>query len=405
MKKLCLVLVGIYLLMFSAFSQDGGSSDSAYKKRKLKFEEANLVSSYYRQDGSNAAVTGGIGSQKLSDISVSIDVKLSKYDKKFRKHNFTLDAGIDHYTSASSDKINPATLSSASYSDTRVYPSLGWSMENEKKGLTIGAGLYTSFEYDYYSTGANFFISKKTKKNGEFSAKLQAYIDQLSLIYPIELRTNTGGGGGGDDDDEGGSGGSAGRQTYNATLGWSQIINKNFQILLEAELVYQSGYLSLPFNRVYFEDNSVHIEKLPDSRFKIPLGIRANYFLGDRFIFRAWYRYYNDSWNINSHTMQLETAVKINPFLSVTPFYRFYSQSAADHFAPYKVHTAADQFYTSNYDLSKFNSNFYGAGIRAAPPGGIFHLRHLNAVELRYGHYQKNIDMNSDIISLHLKFK
>jgi hypothetical protein len=97
--------------------------------------------------------------------------------------------------------------------------------------------------------------------------------------------------------------------------------------------------------------------------------------------------------------------VKLSPFFSVTPFYRFYQQTAANYFAPFREHTAADTYYTSNYDLSKFNSSFFGAGFRIAPPDGVFKIQHWNSLELRYGHYTKNIGMNSDIISLNVKFK
>jgi len=397
MKKLFLSVIGMYLTMLAALSQGNPKTDSVYKPRKLTFEEANLVSSYYRQDGNNSAVTGGIGSEKLTDISNAIDLKLYRYDKRNRKHSFTGELGIDHYTSASSDKIDPYTISSASHADTRFYPSLAWLMENESKGSSIGAGLSFSNEFDYRSIGANINFSKKTKdKSGEFSAKLQTYLDQVSLIYPIELRT-----GNGRDDDYA----TTPRNTFSLDLSWSQIINQRLQLLFDGEVVYQHGYLGLPFHRVYFADNSVHIEKLPSSRVKIPLSVRANYFISDKFILRTWYRFYHDDWNINSNTLQIEAVAKITPFFSITPFYRFYQQSAADHFAPYRIHTAADAFYTSNYDLSKFNSNFFGAGFRIAPPDGVFGIQHLNALELRYGHYKKSIGMNSDIISLNLKFK
>jgi hypothetical protein len=64
-----------------------------------------------------------------------------------------------------------------------------------------------------------------------------------------------------------------------------------------------------------------------------------------------------------------------------------------------------DEYYTSNYDLSRFNSNFFGAGIRFAPPRGILGMHHFNAIEIRYGHYSKNIDMNADVLSMNLKFE
>ena len=175
--------------------------------------------------------------------------------------------------------------------------------------------------------------------------------------------------------------------------------------MLLTDVVHQQGFLSLPFYRVYFLDGSVHQEKLPDRRLKIPIGFRANYFLGDRFVIRTYYRYYKDDWGVSSHTVNLEIPVKLTPFLSISPFYRYYNQTAVDYFKPYGVHTAQDQFYTSNYDLSKFNSNFFGAGIRLSPPKGVLGIQRLNMLELRYGHYTKNIAMNANIVSVNLKFK
>lgn len=397
MKRLFLSVIGMYISILAAFSQSKqGADSSTYRSRKLSLEEANIVSSYYSQDGNNSAVTGGIGSEKLSDIANVIDLKVSRYDKRNRKHIFTGEIGIDHYTSASSDKIDPKTISSASHADTRFYPSFGWTMENETKGTTIGAGISYSSEFDYQSFGVNLNFAQKTRnKNGEFAAKLQAYIDQVSLIYPVELRN------GSFHDDYP----TTGRNTFSGGISWSQIINKNLQILLDGEVIYQQGYLGLPFHRVYFNDNSEHVENLPSIRLKIPLGIRANYFIGDKFILRTWYRKYHDDWGINSNAVQIETVFKLNPFLSITPFYRFYHQSGADYFAPYQVHTPTDEFYTSNYDLSKFNSSFFGAGFRMAPPGGVFKLKHFNSLELRYGHYQKTNGMSANIVSMNLGFK
>ena len=396
MKKLFLTALGIAALL-KTFSQQ--LPDSSFQSRKLKIDEINLISSYYNQNGDHAAVTGGIGSQQLTDIANVFDVKLTKYDRKLRKHSFDVELGIDHYTSASSDKIDLKANSSASHADTRIYPSLTWTMENEQKGNSVTAGLSFSNEFDYISRGANIGFSKKTKdRNGEFSAKLQAYFDQVKLVDPVELRTNSNPRG----ENEYGS---ANRTTLAGSLSWTQVINKNLQVAFLADIVHQQGFLSLPFYRVYFTDGSVHQEKLPDNRLKVPLGFRANYFLGDRFIIRTWYRYYKDDWGISSHTVNIEVPVKITSFFSVSPFYRFYNQTAVKYFAPYEQHTAQNEFYTSNYDLSKFNSNFLGAGIRLAPPNGVFGVTHWNMLEIRYGHYTKNINMNANIISLNIKYK
>jgi hypothetical protein len=396
MKRMLFTAASLFALLQS-YAQ--APSDTGFVSRKLKLEEINLVSSYYKQDGENAAVTGGIGSQKLTDIANVFDVKLTRYDKKLRKHTFGGEIGIDHYTSASSDKVDLKANSSASHADTRLYPTLSWSMENEKKGTTLGLSLSSSTEFDYQSFGGNISFSQKTKSRmGEFAAKMQVYLDQVKIIKPMELRTTSGGR---DDDDYA----SAARNTYAGSLSYSQIINKQFQVMFLADLVQQDGYLSLPFHRVYFNDASVHQENLPAKRLKVPLGFRANYFAGDRIILKTYYRFYTDDWGLHSHTANIEVPVKITSFLSISPFYRYYTQTAIKYFSPYKVHTSQDEFYTSNYDLSKFNSNFFGAGIRFAPPKGLFGNQRFRMIEFRYGHYTKNINMNADVLSMNLQFK
>jgi len=389
-------ITGFALLgLLRVAAQDNTPADStAYKAQKLKLDEINLVSSYYKQDGNNSAVTGGIGTEKLTDISNSLDVKFVKHGATGKKHTLDVEVGVDHYSSASSDMIDLSANTSASYSDIRVYPSLSYTMENEEKSNTFGAGVSSSTEYDYQSFGGNISYSKKTKdKNGEFTARFQTYLDQVKLINPIELRSAIG------------NGGTKGRNTFAGTLSYSQVVNKDFQLLFQADVVSQQGYLSLPFHRVYFNDGSVHQENLPDSRFKIPLAVRASYFLGDNIIIRAYYRYYTDDWKLTSHTADLEVPVKLSPFFSISPFYRYYTQSAVKYFSPYGQHTGSEQFYTSNYDLSKFDSSFYGMGIRVATPNGVFGIRHFNALEIRYGHYSRSTNLNSDIVSINIKYK
>jgi len=255
-----------------------------------------------------------------------------------------------------------------------------------------------SNEFDYTSFGLGTSFTKTSKNhNTEFTGKLQAYFDTWKVIYPIELRT---GNIRGENDYP-----SAPRNSYSASLSLSQIINKKLQILLVAEPTYQTGLLATKYQRVYFADGSVQAENLPDNRYKIPVGIRANYFIGDRFIIRSFYRYYNDNWGVKAHTVDLEVPIKITPFVSVSPFYRFYKQTAADFFAAYGQHTVSENYFTSDYDLSKFNSNFFGAGIRLAPPNGLFSMKNWNSLELRYGRYERSNGLQSNIISLHLKFK
>jgi hypothetical protein len=329
----------------------------------------------------------------LSDFATTIDVKLSRYDFRKRKHTITGELGIDVYTSASSDKIDPSTVTSASYSDNRIYPSIGYAITNEEKGSTVSVVGSISTEYDYFSAGLGLGWSKLSKdRNREVSIKAQVFLDTWSVILPVELR-------GSEDSD------TKPRNSYSTSFTISQIINRRLQILVLADVAYQQGQLATLYHRTYFTDGSHRVEYLPDNRLKIPLGLRLNYFVGDRFIIRTYYRYYRDSWDLSAHTAEIEIPIKITPFLSVSPFYRYYTQQGVKYFAPYEGHDPNEEYYTSDYDLSTLTSQMIGAGMRLATPGGVMGISRLNALELRYGHYERSTGLHADIITLLLKLK
>lgn len=400
MRKITFAAFAFFFQILSGFSQTT-SVDTSYKSRRLKVEEINLVSGYYQQNGNHSAVTGGIGTEKLNDLSNTIDIKLVRKDKHHREHTLTGEIGIDHYTSASSDKIDPNTISSPSYSDTRIYPSVSYNIKG-LKGFSYGGGLSFSSEFDYRSNGASFQFAKASKNNNtEFNLKLQGYWDTWKVIYPVELRPPGYGTGGEHERNVA----SAPRNSYSASLAFSRVLNQKMQFALLLDLVTQSGHLETSYQRVYFTDNSARPEILPDSRFKIPIGARLNWFLTDKVLLRSFYRYYTDNWGLKAHTIELELPVKITPFFSISPFYRFYTQNAADYFAAYKEHNPTDQFYTSDYDLSKFTSNYIGANFRFVPVKGVFKISKWNTLELRYAHYNRNEGLNSNMITIAAKFK
>lgn len=398
MKKISFAIFTSLLQLLTASAQ---TDSAAYKQRRLTLDQVNLVSSYYMQDGNNSAVTGGIGSEQLTDIANTIELRMIKRDKQDHLHSFSFELGIDHYTSASSDKIDASTISSASRADTRLYPSLNWTVSNDRNGLTAGAGVYYSTEYDYQSIGIDANVAKSSDdKNRELALKLQAYFDTWKVILPAELRPR--GYGSGSDD---GSVDSKPRNSYSASASFSQVINQRLQIALLADGIYQNGLLATKYQRVYFTDNSAKVENLPNTRFKLPLGIRVHYFIGTRVIARGYYRFYTDNWGVQAHTANIELPVKITPTFSVSPFYRYYMQTAANYFLPYHMHNASEVFYTSDYDLSKFQSHFFGIGLRLVPEKGMLGIRRWTSLELRYGHYLRNTGLHSDIISLNAGFR
>lgn len=403
MRKIYLHVLFMYFGILSTYAQTrptpAKADSSRYQSRKLKIDEINLVSAYYHQNGNNSAVTGGVGTEKLSDFANTIDLQMSKFNKRGRKNTFLFELGVDHYTSASSDKIDPSTISSASSADTRIYPSLNWTHSNEETGNSFGFTGSYSTEFDYQSMGTAFNLTRLSKdKNTQFDFKLQAFLDQWTVILPIELRTGNTGKGHEQYD-------TAPRNSFSASFSLAQVINQKFQASLILEPSYQKGLLATKYQRDYFTDGSLRSETLPDKRYKLPIGLRMNYFLDDHFVIRTFYRYYMDNWGIRAHTAELEIPVKINSFFSISPFYRYNNQVGTKYFAPYGQHSPSEQYFTSDYDLSTLTSDFYGAGIRFAPPKGVFGWQRLNMLELRYGHYSRSTSLVSNIVSLNLKFK
>jgi len=405
-----------------------GSGDSTgYQSRALRVDEVDLFSSYYNQNGDHSAVTGGIGTQKVTDFSSGLDLHLVWLNQAYNKNTLSVGLGYDHHSSASSAYV--ALNGGGKPGGDRIYPSLDWTVENAQKGTSFGVGAYYSGEYNYKSKGADLHWSVKTKdRSGEFGVKLQGYFDQVTMILPSEFihqpvaqqqgtmiittasgNTEVVGTNGQVISSTKNSLPTSPRTTLTAAFSYSQMINSRLQIMLLGDVVAQSGYLGLPFHRVYAPylqtPNKDTIEKLPSSRFKLPIGVRANYFLGDNIILRSYYRYYTDDWGIRSNTASLEVAYKITPFFSISPFYRYYDQSAAKYFAPYNAHTAADIYYTSNYEDAKFQANYFGVGFRIAPPNGVFGWQNLHDLEIRYGHYSQTTDLVSDVISVNLGFK
>ncbi|RYG09687.1 MAG: DUF3570 domain-containing protein, partial [Chitinophagaceae bacterium] len=225
-----------------------------------------------------------------------------------------------------------------------------------------------------------------------------AFLDTWTVILPIELRT-------GNTNLGHENYGSSPRNSFSSSFSLSQVINTKLQALIIIEPSYQHGLLATKYQRDYFTDGSLRAETLPDKRYKLPVAARLNYFLDDHFIIRTFYRYYMDNWGIRAHTAELEVPVKLNSFFSVSPFYRYNKQTGTRYFAPYGQHNPTDQYFTSDYDLSSLNSDFYGAGIRFAPPKGVFGWQHLNMLELRYGHYSRSTGLVSNIVTLNLKVK
>lgn len=467
MKKLLILL--LILWSFPGIAQM--DSAKVYKKRVLESTEIDFLTSYYWQDGDNASVTGGIGTEELTDFTSTIIVSVPLNDDDV----LTIDAGISAYSSASSSNVNPFSgggdddggnngaltavspwyeSSGASGGDLWINFVASYTHNSDDRNKIWSANASFATEYDYTSFGfGGSYTRLFNEKNTEIGIKGNVYLDTWGPQYPIELRRYDGdlnSGYFGDTDilDQDGNAIDKNgtevwnpanyqpivdekRNTFSLSLSFSQILTRNLQISLFSDIILQDGWLANPMQRVYFSDvNNYYIgnpqsipvyespentdvfqlsddiERLPTSRLKIPIGARLNYFINEFLVLRTYYRYYSDDWGIKSHTANLELPVKISNRFTITPSYRYYTQTEADYFAPYNQHLSSSEFYTSDYDLSEFDANQYGLAIRYTDIFTKFHIRKfgLKSVDLKYSLYQRSTGLDAGIITAGFKF-
>jgi hypothetical protein len=460
--KNILLLLCLFSITFSFSQEQSQDSSKVYKKRVLEKIEVDFLTSYYSQDGDNAAVTGGIGTEEMTDLATDIVVSIPLNDDDV----LTISAEVSAYTSASSSNLNPFDNDNSSgvtgspwiestgdsRKDTWINGNFSYSHSSDDRNKIWSANLNFAVEYDYTSTGVGgSYTWLFNEKNTEFGIKGNAFFDTWNPFTPIELdafRNNQNLNFGllgnlnildqnGNIIDKNGPNvwnplstvlvDNKNRNTFVFSLSFSQILNKNAQISFFADLIQQDGWLSSPLQRVYFGDRdnfyignpqsipnytsstnrdvfqlADDIERLPDSRIKMPIGMRFNYYINETFVARTYYRFYSDDWGITSHTAEIELPIKISEKFTLYPSYRYYTQTKADYFAPYEENLSTQEFYTSDFDLSEFDANQYGFGIKYTDIFTKLHIWKLNlkSAELKYSHYDRSTGLASDIITL-----
>ncbi len=410
--------------------------------RPLEEKEVNILFDYYQQDGDHSPVTGGLGTEKLDCVAPLIILNVP-FDSV---NNISVSYGVDYYSSASSNNIDrylvagasrSKFVSSASAQDVRNHADISYNRKLKNRRKVVGGtiGFSNEFDVNSFSGGLNYTQTSKSG-NSEFALKGSLYYDVWKLIFPGELRKGYSPtepnfvdplsgkvvGWGHVEDSPGTSSQSANNKDYSTdarytttfTASYAQVLTKRLQIFVTTDLVFQNGILWTPFHRVYFDDDTaktlpaegvwnpryVNHEWLPNHKIKIPVGMRINYFLTDFMTLRLFYRYYWDDFGVTSNTVSLEIPLKINSWLTISPMYRYYQQTACKYFRPFGEHKlmrddlgnllpltdangnvitmpnsnsyqSQEQYFTSDYDLSAFTNHKISIAGRISPTYGI----------------------------------
>lgn len=370
-----------------------------HTSEKVNSTEIEILYNHYLQDGDKSPVTGGEGTQELSVYGPSTNVT-----RTIGKNKMSINVGADIITSASTDNID-YVVSSASLHDTRGYFNAGYGREIGENNLTLSGGGGLSVESEYLSISQHLSLTKTSEDEMRtFSLKLQAYNDNLrwgrfskrngykadQLIYPKELRNQE-------------WFDIYKRYSFQANAGYTQVLDKRNVVGVFLISALQSGLLSTPFHRIYFEDGSLAVEKLPNRRYKNSLGLKWNRFAGGKVILKNAVNGYVDNFGIAAFSLTNETIIKLNYKWSFMPNARLYAQRGSRYFAPKSEHQSDAEFYTSDYDLSDFKALTVGMGVRFRP---ISEKRSwFKSVALRYFHYRQSTGLRAHSLSFTADFK
>ena len=245
---------------------------------------------------------------------------------------------VDMVSSASIDVITTASP----YSEERTQWSLG--MDYLRGNTTLRVGYTSSEESDYDADTYNFSVSQD----------MFGGLTTLTLSYGL-----------GDDlvrkSDDPTFERDLDKQNYG--VGLTQILTKNLVATLNFETGTDEGYLNNPYRSVrYFNPSdtsgrgySFEGELYPNTRTSNALGVRARYFLPYRAAIEGEYRFFTDTWDIDSHTASI---TYIHPWrdYTFTGKFRYHDQTGAHFYSDLFPRAQATNFRGRDKELSELTS-------------------------------------------------
>ncbi|WP_404802765.1 DUF3570 domain-containing protein [Marinobacter confluentis] len=154
----------------------------------------------------------------------------------------------------------------------------------------------------------------------------------------------------------------------NYQFGLSQVVTANSLVGLDFEVVTDEGFLQNPYRQNRYLDGSdrgygYQAERYPETRTSYSLAARALYYLPYRASIRAEYRYFSDTWGIDSHTYELAYVHALNPRWSLEGKARFYDQDQADFYSDLYAFENSQTHLARDKEMSSFSGITLGGGL------------------------------------------
>ncbi|MBD2858879.1 DUF3570 domain-containing protein [Spongiibacter sp. KMU-158] len=150
----------------------------------------------------------------------------------------------------------------------------------------------------------------------------------------------------------------ADKSSVNMFVGISQIINARTVVQGSLSLAFHDGFLSDPYKKFWVVNQSnALMDSRPDKREPIILEGRLRHYVpAAKAALHLDYRYYDDDWDVVSHTFDASWYQNLPNDWQLTPSFRYYSQTQAYFYAPYYIDARSDGYGSSDYRLSPYGA-------------------------------------------------
>jgi hypothetical protein len=221
--------------------------------------------------------------------------------------------------------------STAPFDDTRLAIDTSWGHEWQRL-IRSSVSAYVSVEGDYTAVGGGLSIEKDTEdKAYTFTAAIGGSADKVSRSdeqTPAPLSKT----------DDAIFYGKGDKNTYDVLLGMSKVINRRTAAMINISHSHSLGYHTDPYKMISVADAddaefTTLFESRPDERERYVLYSKIVHELpnsGNHLDFS--YRYHTDSWDVNSHTIEMGYGFDFRIKHLFTPFGRIYHQQAANFY-------------------------------------------------------------------------
>lgn len=275
---------------------------------------------------------------------VTIDGPSLLVRKKFAdQYSVSANYYVDMVSSASIDVVSTASP----YKEQRDQASLALDVLNGKTQYSVSVA--GSEENDYTASTASFDVSQ------DMFGDLTTVSFGFSRGWD-EVRRR------GDRDFEE----PVDRRSYR--VGVTQVVTPSLMMNLAYETITDEGFLNNPYRSVRYLDPdspagyAYQPEVYPRTRTSNAASLGARYFLPYRAAVHGEYRWFTDTWGIDSHTLRLGYTHPLGSRWVLEGGLRWYDQSAADFYADLFPREDAQNFLARDKELSTFTSLMLSLG-------------------------------------------